>query len=58
MLNVSEIINYYVEEGLIQPESTLQNGREYRDYSERDVANLLTIADLRRLFFTIDEIKT
>ncbi|GKU80381.1 hypothetical protein L3i20_v247780 [Paenibacillus sp. L3-i20] len=57
-MNVSEIINYYVEEGLIQPESTLQNGREYRDYSERDVANLLTIADLRRLFFTIDEIKT
>ncbi|MBH5319169.1 MerR family transcriptional regulator [Paenibacillus sp. GSMTC-2017] len=50
-------VRYYIEEGLIQPKSTLHNGREHRDYSETDIENLQTIAGLRKLFFTIDEIK-
>ncbi|RKP46739.1 MerR family transcriptional regulator [Cohnella endophytica] len=51
-------IRYYVEEELISPRSNVVNGREYRDYSERDIAELNAIADMRKLFFTIDEIKT
>ncbi len=50
-------IRYYVEEGLIKPETTLKGGREYREYSEHDLAELETVAGLRKLFFTIDEIK-
>lgn len=50
-------VRYYVEEGLIDPPSIVRNGREYREYSEQDVEQLLTIAALRKLFFTIDEIK-
>lgn len=50
-------IRYYVEEGLIDPASMIRNGREYREYSEDDARQLLTIAALRKLFFTIDEIK-
>ncbi|MCR2806152.1 MerR family transcriptional regulator [Paenibacillus soyae] len=50
-------IRYYVEEGLIAPVTTARNGRDYREYSEHDVEALNTIAGLRKLFFTIDEIK-
>ncbi|QMV41221.1 helix-turn-helix domain-containing protein [Cohnella cholangitidis] len=50
-------IRFYVEEKLIEPRMSLVNGREYRDYSERDIAELTTVADLRKLFFSIDEIK-
>lgn len=50
-------IRYYGEERLIKPLVTLKGGREYREYSERDVAGLTVIAGLRKLFFTIDEIK-
>jgi DNA-binding transcriptional MerR regulator len=50
-------IRFYVEEQLIAPSTSLVNGREYREYSERDVAELITIADLRRLFFSIEDIK-
>lgn len=50
-------IRFYVEEELIVPHMSVVNGREYRDYSERDVAELITIADLRKLFFSIEEIK-
>lgn len=49
-------IRFYVEQGLINPEATVRNGRTYREYSERDVAELMTVADLRRLYFSIDEI--
>lgn len=52
-----QTIRYYVEEGLIDPPSMVRNGREYREYSEQDVEQLMTIAALRKLFFTIDEIK-
>jgi DNA-binding transcriptional MerR regulator len=50
-------VRYYVEEGLIDPPSMVRSRREYREYSEQDVEQLLTIAALRKLFFTIDEIK-
>ncbi|MFF2885350.1 MerR family transcriptional regulator [Paenibacillus sp. NPDC057967] len=50
-------IRYYVEEGLVVPEVSVRNGREYREYSAKDVEELHTIAGLRKLFFTIDEIK-
>ncbi|RJX39421.1 MerR family transcriptional regulator [Paenibacillus pinisoli] len=50
-------IRYYVEEGLVSPEVSVRNGREYREYSAKDVEELNTIAGLRKLFFTIDEIK-
>ncbi|REK74639.1 MerR family transcriptional regulator [Paenibacillus paeoniae] len=50
-------IRYYVEEGLVTPEVSVRNGREYREYSAKDVEELNTIAGLRKLFFTIDEIK-
>jgi len=49
-------VRFYVEQGLIDPEPTVRNGRTYREYSERDVDELLTVADLRRLYFSIDEI--
>lgn len=51
-------VRYYVEEDLIRPSSTVMNGRDYRDYSEQDVAELITISDLRKLFFSIEEIKS
>ncbi|WP_168123715.1 MerR family transcriptional regulator [Paenibacillus sp. HB172176] len=50
-------VRYYVEEGLIHPEMTVRNGREYREYSESDIEDLHMIASLRKLFFSIDEIK-
>jgi len=51
-------IRFYVEQQLIDPKLTIRNGREYREYSEQDVAELITIADLRRLYFSIEEIRT
>ncbi|MHA7965746.1 MerR family transcriptional regulator [Paenibacillus sp. CAU 1782] len=50
-------IRYYVEEGLVKPETSLKGSREYREYNEQDLAELETVAGLRKLFFTIDEIK-
>jgi len=50
-------VRFYVEEELIAPKMNLVNGREYRDYSDKDVAELLTIAELRKLFFSIEDIK-
>lgn len=50
-------IRFYVEEGLINPQSTMMNNRQYREYDQADVAELETIARLRKLFFTLDEIR-
>lgn len=41
-------VRFYVEEKLINPKSTFKNGRVYYDYSEQDIAELITIADLRK----------
>lgn len=51
-------IRLYEEHGLISPAVTDKNGRDFRDYTDDDVAKLKTIAALRRALFTIDEIKT
>ena len=50
-------IRFYESEGLLAPQKTMQNGREFREYSEGDVQRLLDIATLRRARFTVDEIK-
>ena len=50
-------IRFYEEKGLLSPQKTYKNGREYRDYSEDDVSRLQDIATLRRARFTIQEIK-
>lgn len=50
-------IRYYEEQNLIQPSKKEVNGRRFREYQEQDIKNLLTIADLRKLRFTIGEIK-
>lgn len=51
-------IRYYEEEGLIHPEKELRNGRAFRTYTEADIQQLMTIASLRRAWFTIEEIRT
>lgn len=57
LTNLTErTIRYYVERQLIAPEIEIINGREYRNYSEKDVEQLLLIAELRKLFFSIDTI--
>ena len=50
-------IRFYESEGLLAPQKTMQNGREFREYSEGDVQRLLDIATLRRARFSVDEIK-
>jgi DNA-binding transcriptional MerR regulator len=50
-------IRFYETEGLISPEKTWQNGREYRDYTEEDIGQLLKIATLRRARFSLEEIR-
>ena len=51
-------VRYYEEEGFIFPAKNEIGGRSYRDYSETEIEELETCAALRRLLFTIDEIKT
>lgn len=51
-------IRYYEQEGLISPDTQERAGRVYRNYSMEDVKELENIAHLRRLLFSIDEIKT
>lgn len=50
-------IRFYEAEGLLHPEKTWQNGREYRSYTEEDVAQLQKIASLRRARFSVDEVR-
>lgn len=51
-------IRYYEEVELITPEKQERGERIYRYYSEEDVSELETISALRKLLFSIDEIKT
>lgn len=48
-------IRYYEKEGLLQPERT-ENG--YREYSEKDLQQLLKIRLLRSLHFSLEDIKS
>lgn len=50
-------IRYYEEQGLIHPDTREINGRRFRDYQEKDIKQLMTIASLRKLRFTVEEIK-
>ena len=49
-------IRLYEEKGLLVPQKEARNGREYREYSPKDVETLREIATLRRAWFTMDEI--
>lgn len=51
-------LRLYEEKGLIAPEKTRQNGRDYREYSPALVEQLEKIVLLRRALFTMEEIKT
>ena len=51
-------IRYYEEEGLIAPSTNEVRDRVYRDYSETDVSELESISAMRKLLFTVEEIKT
>lgn len=50
-------IRFYEAQGLLDPDKTELNGREYRTYSDEDVAQLLQIATLRRARFSVEEIR-
>lgn len=50
-------IRYYEERGLIEPDIQLIRDRNFRDYSNETVTRLTSIATLRKLLFSIDEIK-
>ena len=50
-------VRLYEERGLINPHIENKNGRDFRDYSERDLERLKIISALRRALFTVDEIK-
>ncbi len=49
-------IRLYEEKGLISPTMTEKNGRMFRDYDEKTVEQLKTIAGLRKSFFSLDQI--
>ena len=50
-------IRFYEEEGLIQPASYTLNGRDYREYTQRDAEELRIYAGLRRAEFSLAEIR-
>ena len=50
-------VRFYVEKGLAFPRAEERNGREYREYSEENLCELETAANLRRLGFSLEEIK-
>lgn len=49
-------VRFYVEKGLCTPATTEQNGKQFRDYSTADVDTLRTVATLRRMLFSLEEI--
>lgn len=49
-------IRLYEEKGLISPPMTEINGRMFRDYDEETVRRLQTVAALRRVFFSLEQI--
>lgn len=50
-------IRYYESELLISPVSKSMNNRNFREYSQADVDDLLVCAGLRRALFSIQEIR-
>lgn len=51
-------IRFYEERGLISPKIEWRNGKNYRDYQDRDIEQLNMVAVLRKCLFSIDQIKT
>lgn len=49
-------IHFYIKEALISPQENPENG--YHDFSEEDVENLLLTARLRKLDFSLNDIRT
>lgn len=50
-------IRFYEDAGLIHPEKSKRNGRDFREYSLRDAELLKEVLILRKARFTIDEIR-
>lgn len=50
-------IRYYEAQGLIHPAMEKKNGRNFRTYTEKEVHELCNIAVLRKMRFTIEEIR-
>ncbi|MCM1259069.1 MAG: MerR family transcriptional regulator [Roseburia sp.] len=50
-------IRYYENQGFIHPAAKEKNGRNFRTYEEGEVAELKKIATLRKMRFTIEEIR-
>lgn len=50
-------IRFYEAEGLFTSDKTYRGGKEYHDYTEENIQQLLRIATLRRARFTVDEIR-
>lgn len=48
---------FYEEQGLLTPQITRMNGREYREYTDEHIDILRNIATLRKSGFSIDEIR-
>lgn len=58
LLNVSQkTIRYYEDCGFITPLTENKAGRIFRDYDEATITQLKTIIELRKLRFSIDEIR-
>lgn len=51
-------IRFYEDAGLIHPEKSNRNGRDFREYSQRDAELLKEVQILRKARFTIDEIRS
>ena len=50
-------VRFYEERGLLRPETIESNGRDYRQYSEGDIARLREIAALRGTGFSIEQLQ-
>lgn len=50
-------IRYYMAEQLIDPIVGYTAGAEVVDFTQRDVEELIMVANLRKLYFTLDDIK-
>lgn len=51
-------VRFYMEKGLLTPESYEQNGRTYYDFDEQDVMDLQAIISLRKAGFSVKDIYT
>lgn len=58
-LNVTQkTIRYYEEQGFLSPGMEEKNGRKFREYSDSDIRRMEMIIELRKLSFTVEEIRT